>query len=139
MSHSLASSLCRLAAVIGLAASLATPCAFAQDSEVIGESFAPVHHLGDNESSMEQIMARLQRAEAALSALQAQQLQPPMAPGDYDAAYNSAETLIADALKPDDKKEEKKKDDKPKEKKWYDKLGIRGYAQVRINEVTHEE
>ncbi len=99
--------------------------------------------LNDASPSMEQIMARLERAENALQAMQAQQFNggispAPGAPGDYDAAY-SAETLIADALKPDDKKEEKKKDDKPKEKKWYDKLSIRGYAQIRINEVTEEE
>ena len=39
----------------------------------------------------------------------------------------------------DEKKaEEKKKAEAPKEKKWYDKLSIRGYTQVRINDVVQE-
>ncbi|WP_254512324.1 porin [Anatilimnocola floriformis] len=88
--------------------------------------------------SMEQILARLERAEAALQHMQTQQFTPEgtsPAPNNYDASFYSAETMLNDALKP----EEKKKDDKPKEKKWYDKLSIRGYAQIRINEVTHED
>lgn len=36
------------------------------------------------------------------------------------------------------KAEEKKKAEAPKEKKWYDKLSIRGYTQVRINDVVQE-
>lgn len=85
--------------------------------------------------SMEQVMARLERAESALSALQARQFVPgeadPYAVQPVMAGALEAATLAE--LKPEDKK-----DDKPKEKKWYEKLTLRGYAQVRINEVTHE-
>ena len=36
------------------------------------------------------------------------------------------------------KAEEKKKAEAPKEKKWYDKLSMRGYTQVRLNDVVQE-
>lgn len=88
--------------------------------------------------SMEQVMARLERAEAALGALQSQQI-PQVAPGDDLLSVGASALDAAHLATLEQKPEEKKKDDKPKEKKWYDKLGIRGYAQVRINEVTHEE
>jgi hypothetical protein len=99
---------------------------------------APSFHSVEDEPAMEQILSRLERAETALRNLQAERLSPENIPnaGSYDASYYSADALISDALQ-GDKKE--KKDDKPKEKKWYDKLSLRGYAQVRINVVTHEE
>jgi len=40
-------------------------------------------------------------------------------------------------LKPDDgKKDEAKKVEEPKPKKWYDKIGLRGYTQFRANETV---
>ncbi|QDU27641.1 Phosphate-selective porin O and P [Anatilimnocola aggregata] len=92
-----------------------------------------------DQPSMEQIMARLERAEAALSAMQSQQFSAggsepsadsmPVMTSAFDAATN-----VGMDLKPEEKKESK-----PKEKKWYDKLSIRGYAQIRMNHVTHLE
>lgn len=36
-------------------------------------------------------------------------------------------------------KKEGAKDEKKKEKKWFEKLGIRGYSQFRLNDVLREE
>lgn len=60
----------------------------------------------------------------------------PLPPSDPRAF--SVRHLLAPDVKPE-APAEKKADDKPAEKKWYDKLSLRGYAQVRINEVTSLE
>src|SRR5690349_20414741 len=69
------------------------------------------------------------------------------APADHsveprDEAGSAVSAPQASALaptegKPVDKKETAKEESV--EKKWYDKLRLRGYAQVRFNEVTHLE
>jgi hypothetical protein len=112
-----------------LLALLATPL-FGQQTYV---SDAPYSHAAP--PTMEQVMARLERAESALSALQAQQLAPQPS-GSHAPQPVSTDLLNGTALA--ELKPEDNKDEQPKEKKWYEKLSLRGYAQVRINEVTHE-
>lgn len=52
----------------------------------------------------------------------------------YSQSYHTLDKPDDD--KKDEKGDEKKEEDEEEEKKWYDKLGIRGYAQFRINETT---
>ncbi len=65
------------------------------------------------DQSLEQVLARLERAENALLVIQKQQLSPTSEPDDEPETEH--------------------------EKKWYEKLSLRGYAQVRYNDVTHLE
>jgi hypothetical protein len=66
--------------------------------------------------SLEQLMARLERAETTLRIMQEQQLAPVSAQGGND--------------------EEPPESEEADEPKWYEKLSLRGYGQVRFNEVT---
>jgi hypothetical protein len=70
-------------------------------------------------------------------AIVAQQTRDPSPiPPDMPPAEANAKEDAVD--KPaDDKKLAEKEEEK--EKKWYDKIGFRGYAQFRINETMHEE
>lgn len=116
-----------------------------------GPSGLPAQYqVADSTPAMDEILARLNRTEAALQALQAQQMQAggiPSPPDEmqedaaaaelYDAAFVDPKDEKSDAKKDEAKKEEKK-DDKPKEKKWYDKLSLRGYAQFRLAESVNE-
>ncbi|MBM4092025.1 MAG: porin [Planctomycetes bacterium] len=74
---------------------------------------------------MEELRKRVEMTESAVVALQAQN----------EALRQQLETLPQPS---EEKKEEKKPDkDQKAEKKWYDKVGLRGYAQFRYNYPTH--
>ncbi len=79
--------------------------------------------------TMEELIQRLQDAETRLSALEFETTAPKDS-GDADKS----------PAKPSEAKEEKKeKPEKPKEKSWYEKIRIRGYTQVRINDTADLE
>jgi hypothetical protein len=65
--------------------------------------------------------------------------------GDPEVAIIAQQTRVPDPMSEvpksavDAAKAEPKPAEKEKEKKWYDKLGFRGYAQFRINETILEE
>lgn len=99
---------------------------------------------------------RLERAEAQIAELQSQNQtlreSPPaiqqvgfnplhMAPlfyaHDPEIGIIREQTSSTSSLM--DIPKDPSKPEAPKPKKWYDKLSIRGYAQFRINEVTHLE
>lgn len=83
---------------------------------------------------MEQLMRRLADAEQRLQSLEWEHNSPI-------ASDDSAEEGSALDDKPESAEhgEKAKAAEKPKEKAWYEKLRIRGYAQLRINDVLDTE
>lgn len=100
-----------------------------------------------DENSVEKLVQRLEETERRLHALENEQF---AARNPEFVSFDSKDEKVADADKvkatAEDKREDDKKDkekskdkdkskDKPKDKAWYEKMKIRGYTQVRINDA----
>jgi hypothetical protein len=92
----------------------------------------------------------LERVEQLESQLQNQQQQLQQATEQHNSSFielledrwsriADPEIEIINYQTASAQKEEKKKEEKKGPKKWYEKLNIRGYTQVRVNETVFEE
>lgn len=84
--------------------------------------------------AMESMFERLQHLEMTVNTLQAELEDCRILEADAanDHTYSAIQSPTSG-----DKEPEIPADEEPKEKKWYDKIGFRGYTQFRINEA-HE-
>lgn len=122
---------------------------------VLGQSTESLHdrvYSGDSASSaselsIEGLVQRLEASEARLQALEHEQTLLRSEYVSFEAldtkgvagdAAKVGDSKDSDKGKAKDSEKDKSKDkdkDKPKEKAWYEKFKIRGYTQVRINDV----
>jgi len=94
----------------------------------------------------QELMKRLERTEAQLSALQAERKQsvapspPTIEPGFSDAFQRYRSQVRDPSITTVDQQTYRSSDERSEPKKWYDRLSIRGYAQFRLNTtLDHDE
>ena len=113
-----------------------------------GQTLAPYHLSDDSfeapplasprlpDIAMESVLERLEQLEENVRSLQDELESFDASGADAVGDYTTYSAIQKPAAGGD--KKDKPAEDKPKEKKWYDKIGFRGYAQFRINEAYRE-
>lgn len=92
-------------------------------------------------TQMEDLLQRLDRAEASILQLEAENLilQTQVKENQEPVAEKLEAKADPPAKSPPPKEPPKEEKKEKEEKKWYDKLSLRGYAQFRYNYLTHLE
>jgi Phosphate-selective porin O and P len=102
-----------------------------QASQASQASEAATSDSSPSEASMDQLLENLRDAESRLESLEKDTVK-------ISEAHDETEERLEELLDAQEK-EKKKKEAESKEKKWFEKYTIRGYGQLRFNEVLNEE
>lgn len=120
--------------------------AFAGVITILPPSVAQSQEAAVNETQIEELLQRLDRAESSIIELEAENLRLQMQVEEgYEKLSQELEVQASEKPKEDEPKEEKqeeKKEEKKEEEKkkeWYEKMSLRGYAQFRYNYLLHRE
>lgn len=95
----------------------------------------------DEQLSQAELLERLRRTEARLQQLETQSapLKDPQTQSMLGALRERWDTAKDPSITTVDQQTHDSSSKKASEKKWYDRLSIRGYTQLRINEALHTD
>lgn len=122
--------------VLSLSLGLSAPAA------AVAQELAPQHYVdpsGDVVTYLEGPAPGESQFASAILAAPSEPLDLAGIQKALEKANARLDKMDAAAKKKKEDDEKKKKEDAKKEKKWYDKYSIRGYSQLRYNQLVHDD